>query len=157
VRRIRVRKGRWGGLGGGAARVARKAIELAKSSKKNTVFACRGAFAEAVVVPPGISLYGGLDCDKAEWAPRGLEGMDRSAIQGGPGEIVLRLQGDGSGASIAMDGFSVKAAAAVDPGGSSIAAIALDTAVVDLTSMRFYRGRRGSGGRPGEDAPPEVR
>jgi hypothetical protein len=132
-----------------------EAIALARSSKKNTVFACRGAYLEAVSVPAGVSLYGGLDCDNAEWAPRGIDGMERSAIQGEAGVIPLRLEGDGSGASIAMDGFSVTAAPAAEAGGSSIAAIAMDTAVVTLTSCDLIAGD-GAPGAPGEDAPIEV-
>lgn len=132
-----------------------EAVALAASSKKNTVFACRGVFTEAVVVPAGISLYGGLDCDNAEWAPRGIDGTGRSAIQGGPSIIPLRLKGDGGGALTAMDGFSVTAAAAVDAGGSSIAAIAEDNAVVSLTSCDLFAGDAAPGA-PGEDAQIEL-
>jgi len=132
-----------------------EAIALAESSKKNTVFACRGAYAEAVVVPPGITLYGGLDCDNAAWAPRGIDGMDRSAIQGAPGQIPLRLKGDGAGSPIVMDGFSVTAAAAMEAGGSSIAAIGEESAVATLTSCDLIAGDAAPGA-PGEDAQIEL-
>lgn len=132
-----------------------KAISTAMSSGKSRVYACRGTYDEAIVVPPGMSLYGGLDCTDLAWAPRGTGAMARTTVQGGDGQIPLRLKGGDAAAPITMDGFSIKAASATTDGGSSIAAIAEDKAVVSLSASELQAGD-GAPGAPGEDADPQL-
>lgn len=128
------------------------AIDVAKAGPMR-VYACRGMYLEAVTVPPGLSLYGGLSCEAPEWAP-GAVG-DRSAVQGKEGQIPLRLQGGDNAAEIVLEGFSVTAAAGGAPGQSSIAAIAEDKAIAKLTSVELTAGDAAPGAA-GENAPKDA-
>jgi hypothetical protein len=121
------------------------AIAKATESSKKRVYACIGAFTESVSVPAGMSLFGGLDCAK-DWAAT----AQRSTLKGTADKIPLTLQGDGS-SETRIEAWNIEAADATAPGGSSIAAIAQDTAVVRFESSSLTAGR-GANGPDGESA-----
>lgn len=118
-----------------------KATELSKSR----VYACIGTFTEAVTVPPGMSLFGGLDCGNG-WTASD----QRSTLKGTADKIPLRLQGDGK-SETRIEAWNVEAVDATALGGSSIAAIAEDTAIVRFESSSLTAGR-GANGPDGESA-----
>jgi hypothetical protein len=126
-----------------------KAIEAAAEEGKR-VFACRGPYMEAVTVPGGAALYGGLDCSADEWGPSTGE---KSEILGPVDAIALRLLGGAGAGSISIEQFSVKAPAAQAPGGSSIAALAEEGAVIVMTNVELLSGN-GAPGAAGESADP---
>jgi hypothetical protein len=66
-----------------------KAISLAKS-KNQPVYACAEAFAEALEVPEGVTIFGGLDCTAPEWAYVGATSKTTisGAVQSRPPKIV---------------------------------------------------------------------
>lgn len=95
-----------------------KAIELAGAFGKR-VYACAQAFNEPIVIPVGMELFGGLDCESG-W---GWVGADtKTTIATGPDVIPATLL-EGEGAT-RLDDFWIQAADATVPGGSSIALLA---------------------------------
>jgi hypothetical protein len=131
-----------------------KAIEIAAEQGKR-VFACRGSYMEAVTVPGGAALYGGLDCSAAEWAPSTGE---KSEILGPVDMIALRLLGGAGAATISIDRFSVKAPSAQAPGGSSVASLAEEGAVVIMTNAELVSGNGapGAAGMSADAVPPAT-
>lgn len=125
-----------------------KAIELATSSKKS-IFACVGAYMEAdtLVVPGGLTVYGGLDCSAPKWVP---SAGSKSELIGAPDFIAVRFKG--GGAATWIDSFSIEAPPAASPGRSSIAALAEDSAIVKLSNVALMTGD-GAPGAAGESAP----
>lgn len=129
-----------------------KAVLAAKGSGVGRVYACRGIYDEALVIPPGITLVGALDCYEGTWAPTD----DKSVIAGAADKVAVRFL---AGEKIVLDGFKVVAANASAPGGSSIAAIAAPEASVDIRRSEISAGDGavgvdGEDGVPGLDAPP---
>jgi hypothetical protein len=121
-----------------------RAIELATEANK-PVFACAEVFSEAVVVPAGTVIYGGLDC-AAGWAYVGDEA--RTTIAPPAGEIPLKLVKGGSGATRLVDIIAEAAPGTPGTGQSSIAAIVND---VDATFERCdLIAGDGADGAPGE-------
>jgi hypothetical protein len=114
------------------------------------VYACAGEFDEAVTVPAGLSLFGGLACNDG-WSH---DGVQRTTIVALAGEIPLRFAAGAQVTSLAD--FTVHAAAAKVNGGSSIAAIATDATVsltrCDLVSGDAMDGEAGVNG--GDQLPP---
>jgi hypothetical protein len=96
-----------------------RALEIAVSSGKNRVYACAQDFQEAINVPAGVALYGGLDC-VGGWKYVG--DMTRTVIAPAADMVPLTLLG-GDGITNVLD-IEVRALDATIPGGSSIAAIA---------------------------------
>lgn len=97
-----------------------KTVEAALAQAANgtrRVYACAGSFNEAVALPQGTSLYGGLACDKG-WS---WDGVQRTTLAGSPGAIPLRLTAGTE--PIRVADVTVHAADAVAPGGSSIAVL----------------------------------
>ena len=123
-----------------------KAIVAAGDDKK-IVYACAQQFTEAVEVPGGIQIYGGLDC-ATDW--KYVEGQ-KTTIASGAGLVPLRLL---AGSGIRLEDVALVAADAVEPGGSSIAAIA-DGATVDFERCDFTAGR-GMPGSNGDPSPPAM-
>jgi hypothetical protein len=121
-----------------------RAIELATEEDK-PVYACAEVFSEAVVVPEGTVLYGGLDC-AAGWAYVG--DTERTKIAPPAGEIPLKLVKGGSGTTRLVDIIAEAAPAALGSGGSSIAAI-VDDITASIERCDFIAGD-GADGAPGE-------
>ena len=111
------------------------AVAKAAELQKKRVYACIGAFTEAVTVPAGISLFGGLDCNKA-WAATD----QRSTLKGTADKIPLTLMGDGE-SETRIEAWNIEAIDATTPGGSSIAAVAQGTAIVHFESSSLTAGR----------------
>lgn len=88
-------------------------------AKGKPVYACAGGtpYKEAVTVPAGATLYGGVDC--ATWTYVG--GATKSKLTGDAGQVPLTLA---MGAGTEIHDLHVIAAAAVMAGGSSIAVLA---------------------------------
>ncbi|AKT38601.1 hypothetical protein [Chondromyces crocatus] len=109
------------GIKAGPVKSLAEAFSRALDPDKGTgrVYACAEPFQEAVEVPPGITLYGGLDCE-AEW---GFVGDQRkTTIAGPPDRVAMRLL-PGEAASRIED-VLVQAANGETPGASSIAVLA---------------------------------
>jgi hypothetical protein len=120
----------------------KKAIEMAGPEMR--IYACAEEFNEAVEIPSGFTVFGGLGCALG-WEYIGAQ--VKTMIMAGPGEVPLRLPG-GGGVTKLFD-MQVEAADAVMPGGSSIAAIA-DQADVELIRCELIAGDAA----PGEDGDP---
>lgn len=119
------------------------AIDLAEQAKK-PVYACAEDFNEAIVVPAGLEIFGGLDC-KAGWS---YSDAGRTKLAGAADEVPLKLSAGGAGATT-LENMSVTAANAVKPGGSSIAVIIIDNVTANLTRCDFVAGN-GVDGAAGE-------
>ncbi|AUX20263.1 PGRS family protein [Sorangium cellulosum] len=116
--------------------------EAIANAKGKRVLACAsGAFAESVTIGAGLEVIGGFDCD-AEWT---WSEEARSAIEGPAGVVALTLAEGASG--VKVRNFSVRAASATEPGGSSIgvavADIEAELAQVDVTAGDGMDGANG--------------
>ena len=130
-------------------RTMAKAIALAGQSEgPRLVHACAETFAEAVIVPAGTTIWGGLDCH-AGWVWIGDDAKTIFAPLSN--QTALTMQG-GEGMTIVAD-VQAQAAGATVPGGSSIAAQALPGATVEILRSRLIAGNgaRGADGAPGNE------
>ncbi|XXS78689.1 hypothetical protein WMF42_31375 [Sorangium sp. So ce176] len=154
------------GTKGAPVRTLQHAIGLAASGRGNgeaptrRVYACGGAFEEAITLPSGVNLWGGRRCDGGEWSYEGsFGGPDHPTIIAPPVGIPLRVLG-GDDAFIAGDdatstifGVRVMAAdASASDGKSSIAMILSPGARAIVRESAILAGD-GKDGAPGEDAP----
>lgn len=114
------------------------AIEKAKTGGKR-VYACAKAFTEAGTVAADVTIYGGLDCDKS-WAYVG--GSTRTEWTAEADKVPVHVAG---GVSLTMVDVNVTAVDAVMPGESSIAILAENAAVVDLTRSEVKAGLAAAG------------
>lgn len=130
--------------------------EAIANAKGKRVLACAsGAFAESVTIGAGLEVIGGFDCD-AGWT---WNEEARSAIEGPAGAVALTLTERASGAKVRS--FSIRAASATEPGGSSIgvavADIEAELAQVDVTAGDGMDGANGEtpteAPQAGADAP----
>ncbi|MCC6551893.1 MAG: hypothetical protein IT372_02575 [Polyangiaceae bacterium] len=121
-----------------------RAISLATSGKTRRVYACAEAFSDAVMLPSGIEIWGGLDCSQG-WAYVGH--ARKTVIAPAADEVPLRVASDG-GRSALFD-LQLEAADATIPSGSSIAMVVVGGAVVDLRRSKLVAGN-GAKGAPGE-------
>jgi hypothetical protein len=122
-----------------------KAMELAGASGKR-VYACAQAFNEPVVIPAGMELFGGLDCENG-WGWIGADA--KTTIATGPDVIpATLLEGE---RPTRLDDFWIQAAGATVPGGSSIALIASGVKT-ELVRCTIVAGDA-MPGEDGEDAP----
>jgi hypothetical protein len=122
-----------GSMGAPVASFA-KAVELAAAASK-PVYACAEEFAEAVAVPAGVSIYGGLDCASGSWKYVG--DTTKTVIAPAADMVPLTLLG-GAGITNVSD-VEARALDATLPGGSSIAAIA-DGPQATLVRVRLVAG-----------------
>jgi hypothetical protein len=116
-----------------------KAISLAKS-KNQPVYACAEAFAEALEVPEGVTIFGGLDCTAPEWAYVGA--TSKTTISPEADKVPLTIVA-GQGTARFED-ITARAADAMAPSGSSIAAI-VDKADVELVRCELVAGAGATG------------
>jgi len=129
-----------------------KALALAQTGTRR-VYACAETFVEAVQVPAGVELWGGLDCGSG-WAYTGT--TSKTTITPEPGAIPLRF-GGGSGRALVAD-VHAQAANAQVPSGSSIAALVSPEAVVEIIRSELVAGDGAAGapGRSGGDWPAKA-
>ena len=123
-----------------------KAIEAAGEKGAPRVFACGGTYAESVVIPGGMELFGSLACPDGSWATGG----EKSVIAGPADKIAARLQ---SGGGIVIEGFAIVAPNAKTAGGSSIAVLAEPMASAELRGCEVTAGD-GAAGQKGSDGNP---
>lgn len=127
-----------------------RAIELAKEISK-PIYACAEIFPEAIELPRGIEIYGGLNC-AVRWHYAG--DIKKTTLAPGPDLIPVRFSPEGETMKAAhLEDIVVVAADATLPGGSSIAAVA-DAVGVKIVRSELIAGN----GMPGADgagpAPP---
>jgi hypothetical protein len=112
-----------------------RALDLAVASTEvKRIYVCAGEFNEAVTVAAGIEIYGGLDCDD-DWKYVG--DTKKTIIAPPAGMVPLTLQ-SGEGKTVIAD-IEARAADAMAPGGSSIAAI-IDGVTASLVRSVFQAG-----------------
>jgi hypothetical protein len=136
--------------------------------KNQPVFACAEDFAETVVLPPGVTIYGGLDCND-EWRYKAGKTVIAPLESGAPA-----LDLPPGPAKTHLEDILVRARDADKPGQSSIAMRAIE-ATAELVRCELVAGKGGDGldgeshlsdpmlegtkGKPGESActfqPPE--
>lgn len=127
-----------------------KAVEAAAIGS-GRVYACTGTFEGAVLLPSGMSLFGGLACEDG-WTHDGLQ---KTEITAAAGEIPLRIAPGALPARV--EDVAVTAKDAVEPGGSSIAALA-ELVTVSFVRCSFTAGDAmdGLSGEPGGPAMPQA-
>ena len=131
-----------GGTTGAPVASIAKAIELAAAGEAKRVYACAEAFQEAVSIPAGVSIYGGLDCASGTW--KYIGDMTKTVIAPAADMVPLTLLGGDSTTTIAdVEAIAVDATM---PGGSSVAAIA-DGPTASLVRVRLVAGA----GRDGDN------
>ena len=116
-------------------------LGAAIDSGATVIYACTDGFSEAVTLPAGTSLYGGLDCTNG-WTYVGAE--TRSPLTAPADAIPLTLA-PGSGTSHVED-MAVTAVSASVEGGSSIALFA-NGATAQLARSAFTAGDGAEGER----------
>ncbi|WP_437958871.1 hypothetical protein WME76_03880 [Sorangium sp. So ce119] len=130
-----------GGDGTKAKPYASLAEAVAKANGKRVLACASGAFGESVTIEAGVEVIGGFDC-KAEWT---WSEEARSAIEGPAGAVALTMTEGASGAKLRS--FSIRAASATEPGGSSIGVTVADVeaelAQVDVTAGDAMDGASG--------------
>ncbi|WP_437781596.1 hypothetical protein [Sorangium sp. So ce1097] len=130
-----------GGDGTKAKPYASLGEAVAKAGNKRVLACASGAFAESVRIEAGVEVIGGFDCE-AEW--RWSEEA-RSAIEGPAGAVALTMTEGASGAKVRS--FAIRAASAIEPGGSSIGVAVADVeaelAQVDVTAGDGMDGANG--------------
>jgi hypothetical protein len=131
------------------ARTLARAIVIAQKGPMR-VYACAEPFLESVEIPGGVELWGGLDCAE-DWGYIGA--AKRTTIAPGADMIPLRFL-DGVGKAIAAD-VSAHAASATEPSGSSIGALVMPNASVEILRSELITGdgAAGAAGDRGGDEP----
>ncbi|WP_437294430.1 hypothetical protein [Sorangium sp. So ce426] len=119
------------------------------------VYACGGAFEEAITLPSGVDLWGGRLCELGDdWSYDGsFGGPNHPTIIAPPMGIPLRvITGEAQGATSTVFGVHVEAAdASADDGKSSIAMIVSPGARATVRASALVAGN-GKDGEPGDDA-----
>ena len=126
-------------------RTLERAISLARTGPLR-VYACAEVFPEAVTVPSGVEVWGGLDCAR-DWSYLG--GKNRTVLAPGPDLIPLQVEKGEEGRISTLADLRIEAADASMPGGSSIAMLVLTGAAVELRRSELVAGD-GADGEPGE-------
>ncbi|NUO53191.1 MAG: hypothetical protein HOV80_30455, partial [Polyangiaceae bacterium] len=112
------------------------------TSSNPRVFLCTSPIEEAVVLPGGVSIYGGFACSEG-WA---WETEDRTPWTAGPDEIPLTF--DGGSLDSEVNGVDLSSADATLPGGSSVVIFANGGGLA-LVNVGLAAGS-GAPGDPGE-------
>jgi len=131
-----------------------RAVKLASANGgPKRVYACAEDFDEVVTLESGIELYGGLACDEG-WVWRS-DKATRIVPTSAPPRAALVLE-KGSGTTRVED-FEIVAPAGVDPGASSIAVLAAETAAtLTRCTLRAGNGAPGVAGEAQPDATPGI-
>jgi hypothetical protein len=109
------------------------AIETAKASPTRRIYVCAEIFPEALVIPSGIEIYGGLNCAGA-WSYSGKRTTVAPTADLVPLTFVREDQ-----SKIHLEDVDARAADAEKPGGSSIAALA-DAVPLELIRSDLVAG-----------------
>jgi hypothetical protein len=115
-----------------------RAIELAASEK--VVLVCSGSYDEEVEVTIGARIYGGFSCD--DWSPSDELPSFRPSDEG------FALEISDVDDPVIIERISFEAAAASDPGDSSVAALVHSSSEVTLRQVRLVAGD-GAAGKDG--------
>ena len=126
-------------------RTLERAISLARTGPLR-VYACAEVFPEAVTVPSGVEVWGGLDCAR-DWIYVG--DSRRTVLAPDPDQIPLQAKKGELGGISTLADLRLEAANASVPGGSSIAMLVLTGAAVELRRSELVAGD-GAKGEPGE-------
>lgn len=120
-------------------RTINRALQIATTGHR-TVYACAEVFPDPVVMVANYRVFGGFDCAR-DWEPIGLE--KKTHVRVGPGLSALQvLPGDGVAE---IKDVAFEATDAMEPSGSSVAAILEDGANVWLERCDFIAGDGASG------------
>ena len=134
-----------GGNGTKSAPLSRIGDALAILGKR--LYVCGQTFEEAIVLPPGVELFGSLDCASDTWAYRGDQRTRRTVIAPTlAGAIPLRVM---AGGETAVYGVSTLAPAGAAAGASSIAALVGSGARATFVDCDLT-AQNGADGAPGE-------
>ena len=120
------------------------ALKLAAEAEQR-VYACAELFSEAVVMPSGFTLFGGLDCQNG-WAYSGAS--TRTMIKPLESAIALTFLKGEHGLSLVTD-VHAEGPNASAPGASSIAVLAREGSEVELRRCALV-ANHGAAGWPGE-------
>ena len=125
-------------------RTFERAISLARKGPLR-VYACAETFPEAVTVPSGVELWGGLDCAR-DWSYLGGDNLTVLAPE--PDLVPLKVEKGEEGGISTLADLRLEAADASVPGGSSIAMLVLTDTAVELRRSELVAGD-GAKGAPG--------
>ena len=128
-----------------------KAIGLARSGPLR-VYACAEVFPEAVMVPSGVAVWGGLDCADG-WAYVGDN--RRTVLAPAPDAIPLQVNASELQGISTLADLRLEAADASLPGGSSIAMLVQPGGAVEVRRSELVAGDGANGelGQGGGDGP----
>ncbi|WP_437820270.1 hypothetical protein [Sorangium sp. So ce1078] len=129
-----------GGDGTKVSPYATLAEAIANANGKRVLACSSGAFAESVTIKAAVEVIGGFDCT-AGWT---WSDQARSAIEGPADKVALTLAGDASG--VKLQNFTIRAADATEPGGSSIG-VAVDDIEAELVRVDVIAGDGRDGAR----------
>ena len=130
------------GTVGAPVKTLARALSLAGATVPR-VYACAEMFEEAVEVPAGIAVYGGLDCAKG-WAATD----SKTSIMAPSDQVPMKLL-DGDKLTV-VAGVKVHAQPATAPGGSSVAMIVGDVEA-EITHSRLEASDAAPGVEGGSD------
>ncbi len=120
------------------------AMIVAKSAGKR-IYACASTFTEAVTLVDGVDVFGGIDCAGKTWTVKG-----QTVLQPTTSPVITV-----KGATVGMRVENVDALApnATVPGGSSIAALVVNSKIVNFRNcaLRAGNGAKGADGVSGVD------
>ncbi len=142
-----VKSGATGGDGSIASPFGTITAAVANASATQPVYVCKGAFDEKVDLPPGVSLYGGLDCSSGVYWKDAPAVVDRTTLTSSADTIPLTIRAG----TASIFGFSIKSRNVVTPSRSSVAVSILGGDV----SLAYVDARSGNGapGSPGSTPP----
>ena len=124
-----------------AAPMASLSAAVAKATNENVnVYACGELWTEPLILPTVTWIYGGFDCHDG-WRFKGE--AHRARIETGPDLIPLRTSGRGK--VLQISDFSIHAADATVPGGSSIAVFVDDQNAVTFRRCDIAAGKGADG------------
>ncbi|WP_437999877.1 hypothetical protein WMF26_08270 [Sorangium sp. So ce185] len=146
------------GTKGAPVKTLQHAVGLAASGRgggeapTRRVYACGGAFEEAITLPAGVDLWGGRLCDGGEWSYGwSFDGPNQLTTIAPPVGVPVRvLQGEDT--SMVFGVRVVAADGSASDGKSSIAMILSHGAKAIVRSSEII-ARAGTDGEAGEDAP----
>jgi hypothetical protein len=124
--------------------IALAGMELKKGGRGH-LYACGETYAEVVVLPDGVSLFGGFDCSKG-WKYVGFD--KRAVIEAPPALAALTLPASEKESQIAD--VKIVASDAQESGGSSIAVLALAGSKAAFRRVEVVAGN-GADGADGDD------
>ncbi|WP_437960297.1 hypothetical protein WME76_12085 [Sorangium sp. So ce119] len=151
------------GAKGAPVKTLQHAVGLAASGRGNAeaptrrVYACGGAFEEAITLPAGVDLWGARLCDGDDWSYEGsFGGPDELTTIAPPVGIPLRVLGaeeDATDATSMIFGVRVVAAPASARDGKSSIAVVLSSGARAVVRSSEVQAADGKDGEAGEDAP----